>query len=219
MIPSDPIRKRRKRVLFWSINLLALLLAIPLLKATWPLIEVLWKTRSAAAIAQNMDPDEPDAQGMRGDFKRMRDQADPEQAQSSLDKLAQQLQGMGPLDQNSLESWATKLFGTQQKELGSATFDLDAAVFSRIERVRAEVDGKKVYVYLIELVDPNQNKDYRMDVSVEPDPDYERSMMTLDLIKQNPELQKIYDAFSHAMTSSIQSDAEEDREESSTEGP
>ena len=51
-----------------------------------------------------------------------------------------------------------------------------------------------------------------MDVSAEPDPDYERSMMTLDLIEKNPERKKIYDAFSHAMTSSVESNKDGEEE-------
>ena len=213
---GDSVRKRRRRILFWGINLLALLLAIPLLKATWPLLEVIWKTRSAAAIQQNMDPENADANSLRSELQTMVDQTNPEEAEASLNQLARQLEGMGSLDQEALDTWASRLFGETSKKNVSETFDLDAAVFSRIERAQAEVDGQKVFVYLIELVDPNQNKDYRMDVSAEPDPDYERSMMTLDLIEKNPELKKIYDAFSHAMTSSVESNKDGEEEASST---
>ena len=41
-------------------------------------------------------------------------------------------------------------------------------------------------------------------------------MMTLDLIEKNPELKKIYDAFSHAMTSSVESNKDGEEEASST---
>ena len=101
---GDSVRKRRRRILFWGINLLALLLAIPLLKATWPLLEVIWKTRSAAAIQQNMDPENADVNSLPGEFQTMVDQTNPEEAEASLNQLARQLEGMGSLNQEALDT-------------------------------------------------------------------------------------------------------------------
>ncbi len=191
-------RKKRRRIIFWSVNILGLLLAIPLLKVTWPLIEIIWKTRSSQAIESNADLQNGGDGSIRKEFETASRQAaaDP---QASINELSSKLEGLEDLDEEELDKWATRIFGNGEPPKDPETFDLDSAVFSRIEREIADIEGQQTYVYWIELVDESGNKGYRVSTSPEPDPDYERSMMTLQLIQENPELQKIYNAFSHAI--------------------
>lgn len=206
-------RKRRRRIIFWSVNIIGLLLAIPLLKVTWPLLEIVWKTRSSQAIESNADFNDGGDGSIRRDFEQASQQAaaDP---QASLNELSSKLEGLDDLDEKELDKWAERIFGSGNPPKDPDTFDLDSAVFSRIEREIKEIEGQPTYVYWIELVDQNDNKAYRFSTSPKPDPDYERSIMTLKLIQENPQLQKIYNAFSHAMTgSSSSTDDDSDEKE------
>jgi hypothetical protein len=206
-------KRRRGRFLFWSINILALLLAIPLLKLTWPLLEIAWKTRSSRAIELNIHHQESLGGTASGDIKQsfgqVADTGDP----ASLDQLASKLESLEDLDEDALNLWAKRLFDGGIPPADPSTFDLDSAVFSRIEREIKHANGQTLYVYWIELVDINGNKAYRMASSAEPDTDYERSIQTLQLIKENPELQKIYSAFSHAIATSSNSSREVSEDE------
>ena len=191
-------RKKRRRIIFWSVNIIGLLLAIPLLKVTWPLLEIVWKTRSSQAIESNAEFQENGDGSIKRQFEQASQQAaaDP---QASINELSSKLEGLENLDEQELDKWADRIFGSGNPPEDPDTFDLDSAVFSRIEREIADIEGQQTYVYWIELVDESGNKAYRVATSPEPDPDYERSIMTLQLVRENPELQKIYNAFSHAM--------------------
>lgn len=205
---KPPTKKRTHRrlwLIFWVLNGLGLLLAYPVIKATWPLVEIFWKTRSASVVASDATFQKDVDSDLTSDFNRLARDAAEGDDQEVLERLSSQLDQIGELDQEELDQWANRLFGEEASELEPADFDLESSSFSRIEKKVREVDGQTYHVYLIELIDRKGHKAYRMAAYEQPDPDFERSMLTLKLIDENPQLKKIYKAFSHVIGKSAHS--------------
>ena len=198
-VDGPPKRRKKWWVLFWILNLVGLLLAFPLVKATWPLIQIMWKTRSSDAVAADGDFQKSSEGHLGEEFNQMAQSAAQGSDSEVLKKLSSKLDQLGELDQEQLNEWANRLFGEDTTKGASDEFDLDSATFSRIEKEVREVDGITYHIYLIELIDPQGHKAYRMAAYERPDPDFERSMLTLKLIEENPQLKKIYKAFSHVI--------------------
>ena len=121
-------------------------------------------------------------------------------APAELEQLTNRLGAINHLSDRDIQGIISSQFG-QKKRRGAnpAVFDRDSAVFHKITRKLVTVEGKLHYRYEVDLVDENGNHRIQNEMLEEPDMDYERSIATLNLVNSNPQLKKIYDAFSHVL--------------------
>jgi hypothetical protein len=181
---------------FVVINLAGLLLLIPLIKVTFPLAQVWWRTRSPeslrahAAKSPKASPGQDRAAGL--------DEQEPPEA--TLGSLTNQLGAVESLSDQAIEKIVTQHFGSKgQNPTGSTGFDMDSAVFDSISRTNVVLQGQAYYGYRVKLVDQNGNYQTNIDCFLEPNQEYERSLAAMEMINQSPQLKRIYQAMAASL--------------------
>lgn len=195
--PSEPKKQNRwKRpgfLIFVGVNVLGVVIAIPLISAVYPLMSIWWNTRSQESVQRYVERS-TSAETNRNSFKV----AQP--AEPSINNLTNQLAMVEGLSEAELSKIVAHQFGAKKETTSDPSkFDRDSAVFHDIQRIVRVVNGLQLYCYEVDLVDQNGNHRKQLDCFEEPDPDYERSMATLQLVQSNPQLKKIYSAFAHVL--------------------
>ncbi len=208
MEPTPKVRKRKwSKRSFWIfiiVNVLGLVLIFPVLPTIMPLVKIWWDTRSQESFEQQNRPgsggDVTDFTG--GEFSGEGTQGPPQTVDSSgLSGLTNQLDVVKNLDAAEIDRIVALQFGAKpEPATNSGVFDRDSAVFHSIKKTMPTLDGKQYHCYEVDLVDENGLHQVNLDCYEEPDLDYERGMATLQLVNQNPQLKKIYDAFSHLLS-------------------
>ena len=182
-------RSRERRVFwwtFWIVNILGLLIIIPLLQSTWPLLKILWTTRSVDAVESNEY------------FRTNTSVGIPTDAEEDdiLGDLETQLDRIGHLDESEIALMVEQHFGGTGPPPGEApeAFDTDSGNYERIDKVYHEQEGKRHHVYIIHLKDRYGRRSRFLEAFERPDADYERTMQLLDLIDRNSQLRIIYES-------------------------
>lgn len=193
--------KRRRRIGWWIFiiaNLAGLIIAFPLFSAAGPLLRIWWTTRSQESVTQQVHATNADGADSNG----AKHSAQPVQGPPPLNvaALTNQLDSIEHVSEDQLRKIIEQQFGPRKKaESDPSKFDQDTAVFHEIRRFIAVADGKEYYCYEIDLADQHGNHKTHVDCFEQPDVDYERSMATLNLVRENPQLKRIYEAFSHVL--------------------
>lgn len=189
--------KRIGKWAFWICNLVGILIAIPILNAIWPLLEVYWATRSDAVVESsqifqtNQSLILPQIQGTNSPPVE-----DP--AEDPFAALTSRLDQIANLDRDALDQMASEYFEPAPKpESGETQFDSHSAFFEDIDKIIREIEGQKYHIYIIQWRDQNGNRSTQFATYKKPNADYERSMQVMKLVQSNPQLKNIYDAFSH----------------------
>jgi len=195
--PKPRSRRRRwVRWTFWIANILGIIIAIPVLTAVWPLLKVYWSTRSEAVVLNN-------ATFQTNQSLTVSDSSPMPAAETdkSLEELNKNLDQIEHLNKEEIHDIVAQFFDAREEPNQSdpAKFDEASAVFSDIQKLIGEHEGEIYYIYLLELEDQNGNRIRKSAIFDKPDLDYERSMKTMELVKSNPQLKQIYDAFSHVL--------------------
>ena len=214
---SQPKRRRWRRWGYWTFigsNVVGLIIIIPLLAAVLPLLKIWWNTRSDESLRKHAPESSqvPSANSHQiSNSAKVVPASSVSQAEPGLEALTNKLGLVSNLDQEGLDKIIESQFGKKKRlDVNPEQFDRDSAVFHEINRTMETINGKKYFCYELDLVDQNGNHKINIDYFEKPDVDYERSMATLALIKSNPQLQKIYKAFSHVLAekASAANDAE-----------
>ena len=214
---SQPKRRRWRRWGYWTFigsNVVGLIIIIPLMAAVLPLLKIWWNTRSDESLRKHTQESSQVASTNSHQISnggKVVPTNSVSHTESSLEALTNQLGLVSNLDQDGLDKIIESQFGKKKRlDVNPGQFDRDSAVFHEIKRTMETINGKKYFCYELDLVDQNGNHKINVDYVEKPDADYERSMATLALIKSNPQLQKIYKAFSHVLAekASAANDAE-----------
>lgn len=191
---SRPPRRRWRWWLFVTINVGGLLLIIPLLKAVIPLLEISWRTRSAEALRARetnagASAEAPVVVTTNAPGVPIASSSGP------LQQLTNQLKDVEHLSEKDLEQIVAQHFGVSARPATNTTqFDMPSAVFDSISRTTVTVLGKTYYGYQVNLVDQNGHHKTNIDCFAEPNLEYERSLATMELINNSPQLKTIYRA-------------------------
>ena len=214
---SDSPARNWKRIgkwTFWITNVIGIIIAIPILTAVWPLVQVYWSTRSDAAVEANESfqtnqsltlPQQPSRQTGEAEVK-------------GLAAIESQLDRIDELSPETIDDIVAEHFGpAPESDPKALEFDEESAVFEDINKIIREIDGQRYHIYLLELRDRNGNHSTRFAAYEKPNADYERSMQTMKLVQSNSQLKSIYDAFSHVLAGMAEEQellpTEEDNEE------
>lgn len=206
--PPPPPKSRWTKRGWWIfifLNIAGLLLIIPLLSAIGPLVGIWWNTRSQDSVTRQVADSRKDSAASAPASKPGTSSSPlPPSPQSTADAdlaaLTNQLNLVKGLSDEEIKKMVAKQFGQKKKPQGDPSkFDRGSAVFHKIERTVATIQGKEYFCYEIDLADQNGNHTIQVDCFDKPDVDYERSMATLQLIEKNPQLKSIYTAFSHVL--------------------
>ncbi|MDA1276189.1 MAG: hypothetical protein O2960_19415 [Verrucomicrobia bacterium] len=204
MNPSQKPKKRRwgKRSLwtFIIVNVLGIVLILPILPTILPLVRIWWDTRSQESFERQSQSDQKssvtDFTEGGGSETPLPNNPAP-QTEPTFNALTNSLEVVKNLDDSEIAKIIALQYGEKSKAAtNSTTFDRDSAVFHSIKKTMANLNGRQYHCYEVDLVDQSGNHKIHVDCFEEPDLDYERSMATLELVNQNPQLKKIYDAFS-----------------------
>lgn len=204
---ADGKDKKRRPWRFWIVvflNLAGVVVAIPLLVVVFPLLEIWWDTHSQENFTRHQAASRPRPAAQSAPAKAnppATPQVDSAKGTlSALAGLTNNLNLVGALNREELDKIVATQFGKQKPtQADPGTFDSDSSVFDKITRSTAIVKGKEYYCYEVDLVDQNGNHKIHTDCFEKPDLDYERSMAALELVNSNPQLKKIYKAFSHVL--------------------
>jgi hypothetical protein len=202
---DQPAARKSRRWKWWifaAINLLGLILILPLLKLTVPLIGIWWHTRSQASLQSgsalpSVAPPEADT-NLTETKETVSTNALPAEA---LQPLTNQLSIVDSMSEKELQQIVAQHFGVVApgETNKSGQFDLASAVFDSISKTNVVYRGKTYFGYLVDLVDQNGRHKTNVDCFVEPDLEYERSLQTLQLINGSPQLKKIYRAMAGSL--------------------
>jgi hypothetical protein len=188
--------KRRGWWAFLFLNLACLLLIIPLLQSVPSLVGIWWHTRSRDHFKS-----EPAQAGAPIHSARAR--ATPSNSTPALvdpQTLTNKMGAIQDLPDSEIHKIIALKFGENKQVFGDPTvFDQNAAVFEKIKSFTTNIDGKLTYAYEVVWVDPHGNRDISVDYFDEPNLEYERGKATLELIDQNPQLKRIYQAMSYVL--------------------
>jgi hypothetical protein len=117
-----------------------------------------------------------------------------------LRTLTNQLQVVQTISEKDIQKIVAQHFGVSGALPGTnSQFDLPSAVFDSISKTTLVYQGKTYYGYQVDLVDQNGRHQTNIDCFTEPNVDYERSLATMELINNSPQLKRIY----RAMASSL----------------
>lgn len=187
----DPLRKRPRWV-WWSfvlLNVAGLAVIVPLLKAVWPLLMIWWRPpappleSTPPTVAAELSATNWSAHPMGGDTN------------ATFQTLTNQLGLLQNLSDSDLGQIMAQQFGGKAVSATPTNrFDLGSAVFDSISRTNLTFQGTTYYGYIVKLVDQNGNQQTNVDLFTEPNPDYERSLATMELINKSPQLRRIYQA-------------------------
>lgn len=181
---------------FWMVNILGILIAIPLLKAVWPFLEVWWATSSEARLEANPNFQTNQTVTLsEEDFENTL--SPPATASDEIANLGSHLDQIAHLDQREIERIIVARFGSPEPSAAdSGVYDEDSAVFEDVNKVIREIDGVRHHVYIVEMKDRNGNRTTFLDSFEKPDAYYERTMQVMKMVRKNAQLKNIYDAFS-----------------------
>lgn len=196
-------RSRWRRWSFWTfigVNVLGVILIIPLIPTISPLVRIWWDTHSEENFRKHeaaaVTPPAPAA----GPVQAVKAPAPTPAVFSSLSALTNNLKLVEHLNTDELDKIVAAQFKAKKERSGKAEeFDQDSAVFYKIKRSLATIEGKQFFCYEVDLIDQNGKHKVHVDAFEKPDLDYERSMATLDVVNNNPQLKKIYQAFAHIL--------------------
>jgi sensor c-di-GMP phosphodiesterase-like protein len=220
-----PARPRWRKWLLISINVAGLILIIPLLKVAIPLAEVWWHTRSQSSLQAYERASKTHSAAAQTQNSAAANNAErpPSTASSddSLQKLTNQLNVVQALSDNDIQQIVAQHFGVKKSPSATKSqFDMDSAVFDSISKTTIVYKGTTYYGYQVNLVDQNGQHRTNIDCYTEPNLDYERSMATMDLINNSPQLKRIYNAMSSSLAEkSSSSSKDNDKSGSSTADP
>jgi len=182
------------------VNVLGIVLILPILPTILPLVRIWWNTRSQESFERQSHPEQ---KTRVTDFTQGGDAGQPlsvnpaPQSDPALNALTNSLDVVQNLDDSEIAKIIAFQYGERTRQpTNSTTFDRDSAVFHSIKKTIANLNGRQYHCYEVDLVDQSGNHKVHVDCFEEPDLEYERSMATLELVNQNPQLKKIYDAFS-----------------------
>ncbi len=191
---------------FWITNLIGVIIAIPLLSAVWPLMNVYWNTRSESAVAANATFQTNASLALPTAPENAAPPPEPAEVppspetHSAFEEIEAQLDQVPDLNQESIEDIIARHFGpTPDPPPDPESFDEESAVFEDIDKVIREIDGTRYHIYLLKMKDRNGNRVTRPAAFEQPNADYERSLQTMKLVQGNPQLKSIYNAFSHVL--------------------
>jgi hypothetical protein len=200
---------------FVIVNVAGIIVAIPLIVATVPLLKIWWDTRSQESLIRReiQTHNNSPKTAVTTVESRSSTQAPPPATPElpSLSALTNQLSVVGNLKEDELDKIVAYKFGAKKRSEADPTkFDSDSAVLHKISRSIATVSGKAYYCYQVDLVDENGNHKTNTEYYEKPDLDYERGMATLELVNNNPQLKKIYNAFAHVLAEKSAEPADKD---------
>lgn len=181
---------------FWIGNILGILIAIPLLKAVWPFLEVWWATRSEARLEAN--PVFQTNQTLMISEESPEGSLPPEAtADDEIANLGSRLDQISHLDPQEIERMIASHFGSPDLSTANPeVYDEESAVFEDVNKVIREINGVRHHIYIVEMKDRNGNQSTQLHAFKKPDADYERILQVMKLVRENPQLKNIYDAFS-----------------------
>ncbi len=159
--------------------MLGLLLIIPLLRDTFPLLSILWTTRSDDAVS-------------RSAYYQTNQSALPERLAEDIESG---LEEIGHLPEEEIEEMLAAYFGERPPEPAAGDgqgFDADSGNFERIHKVLRKKQGKSYHVYIVQMKDRFGRRSRFVEAFEKPDPGYERTMQLLGLIENNSQLRAIY---------------------------
>jgi len=207
---TDMPKKKRppwKRWGWWGfvlINLAGLLLIIPLLRSVSPLLGIWWNTRSQASFRRYQNesaksPPAPSPTARAADLKAIAatPSTDTNVGFQTLTNQTKVLENL--TDQDLRQIVALKFGGKKPPGSDPKAFDKNSAVFDKITSSTLQVDDKTVYHYEIDLVDQNGNHAISLEDFAEPNLEYERGKAALELINNNSQLKRIYDAMAYML--------------------
>lgn len=194
-------RSRWRKWSFWTfiaVNVLGVVLIIPLIPTVYPLVRIWWDTHSEANFRKH---EVASARTATPAAVQAPQALEPTPAALSLlTGLTNNLKLVEHLSTDELDKIVASRFKAKQGRAGNAAeFDRDSAVFHKIKRSLTTIEGKQFFCYEVDLVDQSGNHQVHIDCFEKADLDYERSMATLEVVNNNPQLKKIYQAFAHIL--------------------
>ncbi len=182
---------------FWITTILGILIAIPLLKTVWPFLEVLWATRSEAALEANPNFQTNQTVTLSEEPETLSSLAT---ADDEIANLGSRLDQISHLDREEMDQMMGKIaahFGVPEPSAADPeVYDEDSAVFEEVNKVIREIDGVRHHIYIVEMKDRNGNRTTFLDSFEKPDAYYERTMQVMKMVRKNAQLKHIYDAVS-----------------------
>ncbi len=188
---AKPKRWTWKRIgiwTFWIVNILCVIIALPLLMSIWPLVKAYWLTRSVSAVESNetFQTNQSSVPSLLAN------------AEEELATLNQSMEKIAHLEPEEYDRMVEQYFGDRPAPPENADeFDDDSAVFESIDKIIREVEGVRYHIYFLHMKDANGNRETVQAAFEKPDPEYERSMMVMKTVQENPQLRYIYDSASH----------------------
>lgn len=209
--------RRIGKWIFWITTILGILIAIPLLKTVWPFLEVLWATRSEAALESNPDFQTNQTVTLSEEPKILSPAAN---ADGEIANLGSRLDQISHLDQQEIDRMMGKITahfgGPEPSDADPEVYDEDSAVFKDVNKVIREVDGVRRHIYIVEMKDRNGNRTTFLDSFEKPDAYYERTMQVMKMVRKNAQLKHIYDAVSPILAN-MTNEREESAQDESAE--
>ena len=184
---------------FWIVNILGILVAIPLIKAVWPLLEVGWATRSEASLEANSRflTNQTVAISEESIEKTPSPLATADDELANLGSRLDQISHLDRREYDRMMGMIAAHFGVPEASAADPkVYDEDSAVFADVNKVIREIDGVRYHIYIVEMKDSNGNRMTQLYPYKKPDADYERILQTMELMRKNDQLKNIYDVFS-----------------------
>lgn len=211
--------RRIGKWIFWITTILGVLIAIPLLKTVWPFLEVLWATRSEAALEANPNFRTNQTVTLSEELETLSAEATAEDEIANLESHLDQISHLD-LDQREMERMMERIaahFGAPEpSDADPEVYDEDSAVFADVNKVIREIDGVRHHIYIVEMKDRNGNRTTFLDSFEKPDAYYERTMQVMKMMRKNAQLKHIYDAVSPILAN-MANEREESAQDESAE--
>lgn len=202
---------------FWITTILGILIAIPLLKTVWPFLEIIWATRSEAALEANPNFRTNQTVTLSEEHETL---SSPATADGEIAHLGSRLDQISHLDREEMDQMMGKIaahFGVPEASAADPeVYDEDSAVFEDVNKVIREIDGVRRHIYIVEMKDRNGNRTTFLDSFEKPDAYYERTMQVMKMVRKNAQLKHIYDAVSPILAN-MANEREESAQDESAE--
>ena len=202
---------------FWITTILGILVAIPLLKTVWPFLEIIWATRSEAALEANPNFRTNQTVTLSEEPETL---PSPATADGEIAHLGSRLDQISHLDREEMDQMMGKIaahFGVPEPFAADPeVYDEDSAVFEDVNKVIREIDGVRHHIYIVEMKDRNGNRTTFLDSFEKPDAYYERTMQVMKMVRKNAQLKHIYDAVSPILAN-MSNEREESAQDESAE--
>ena len=202
---------------FWITTILGILIAIPLLKTVWHFLEIMWATRSEAALEANPNFRTNQTVTLSEEPETL---PSPATADGEIAHLGSRLDQISHLDREEMDQMMGKIaahFGVPETSAADPeVYDEDSAVFEDVNKVIREIDGVRHHIYIVEMKDRNGNRTTFLDSFEKPDAYYERTMQVMKMVRKNAQLKHIYDAVSPILAN-MANEREESAQDESAE--